>query len=1062
MPSEFFSRVKAVSIVLLYTMLFGILPMETALGQDSPDISQLNNSYTFLSPVKDAPMSFTSLGIQWEQDIPDGTSADIHIRFLEKDLWTDWYDMHSEIDGKFAENESNQSAFIATNLTKTFQYKIILNSGLTESTPVVSNIKFTYINVKDRRMESSAGNGLLSYLVPKANAATALNVISRSSWGADESLRVYTGDRPEPQLVKLEDDFYEKFKEELKLIKTVTTNAKGEKLTWPLEYPAKVTKIIIHHTATTKNLDNPKQAIRDIYYWHAISRGWGDIGYNYIIDTKGNIYEGRSGGDSVVGAHAGKGNVGSVGISVLGNYQESEVTSPIKNALTSLIKEKSALHNINIAGSSMFRGENLPNLIGHRDVMSTACPGTNLYALLPKLRESAQGERVAIVQERRRNASDIEKYNFDLVKSPSIVTADANTKSTVEITLKNTGKNSWSSKSYIMLSNNGIYEFLKSSGLIKSLAAGKEVKPGSTITFKIPIETAHASGLADIEIFPMVDGTKKMDKFIGIPIQINPSSYDFEFVSLSLKKNALKAGERTTATLKLKNTGTVSWEKTGANPIKIGTENPRDHISKILAVPGTRLAQMVQDKVNPGETAQFIINIKAPLQDGYYEETFAPVIEGVTWLPVKGEKIMFYVGTGAITGAVADNGINFDFTSGQTRLISFQLKNTGLTPWQKTGENGMKFETVRSAGVAVTDVQLVENTVTAGQSGNISLKVKAPTVDGKYRIMITPTVGGARVSTRPIVLFITVKSTSTVAVTPANTSPIVKANTSTSGKNNIRIGLGFIGNPIISATGSFKLFENDKEKAIFLKDEKVTVTYADGKFTVKGSKSTFTMTVPPKFVPQSGAILRIDNYENHPSWKPELNDNEYRGNLEVHYYENKLVVVNELDLETYLKGLAEISASDHYEKIKAVIVLARSYAKFYMTIGEKFPGAPYHLSDDPAKSQYYIGYGFEKRNTTGVRAVTDTSGEVVTYNGKLIKTPYFSSDDGRTRSAQEVWGWKDTPYLISVDDPGCKGQEMRGHGVGLSGCGSLYFAKQGKSYKEIIKYYFQGVEVVKQ
>jgi peptidoglycan hydrolase-like amidase len=109
-----------------------------------------------------------------------------------------------------------------------------------------------------------------------------------------------------------------------------------------------------------------------------------------------------------------------------------------------------------------------------------------------------------------------------------------------------------------------------------------------------------------------------------------------------------------------------------------------------------------------------------------------------------------------------------------------------------------------------------------------------------------------------------------------------------------------------------------------------------------------------------------------------------------------------------------------------------------------------------------LGYGFEIRNQTGVKAVNDTKGKVVTYNGKIIKTPYFTSDDGRTRSAEEIWGWKDTPYLKSVDDPGCRGQTMQGHGVGLSGCGSLYLANIGKNYEGIIKYFFQGVEIKNQ
>ena len=94
-------------------------------------------------------------------------------------------------------------------------------------------------------------------------------------------------------------------------------------------------------------------------------------------------------------------------------------------------------------------------------------------------------------------------------------------------------------------------------------------------------------------------------------------------------------------------------------------------------------------------------------------------------------------------------------------------------------------------------------------------------------------------------------------------------------------------------------------------------------------------------------------------------------------------------------------------------------------------------------------------------AVTDTKDYVVTYRRELVKTPYFNQSDGRTRSALEMWGWTNTPYLQSVEDPHCAGMIKRGHGVGLSGCGADGMAKEGKTYEEIIKYFYQDVEVEK-
>ncbi|MFA6550267.1 MAG: N-acetylmuramoyl-L-alanine amidase [Candidatus Gracilibacteria bacterium] len=156
----------------------------------------------------------------------------------------------------------------------------------------------------------------------KAEAAyTPLKIISRAGWGADESWRVWNGNRTIPKIKKVDSEYVEKFSDELQVVRRVNTNSAGQTLTWPLEYAKKITKFVIHHTDSKANLDNPKQKIREIYSYHALTRGWGDIGYNYIIDREGNIYEGRAGGEGVIGAHAGTANTGSIGIAILGSYE---------------------------------------------------------------------------------------------------------------------------------------------------------------------------------------------------------------------------------------------------------------------------------------------------------------------------------------------------------------------------------------------------------------------------------------------------------------------------------------------------------------------------------------------------------------------------------------------------------------------------------------------------------------------------------------------------------------------------------------------------------------------
>jgi SpoIID/LytB domain protein len=174
-------------------------------------------------------------------------------------------------------------------------------------------------------------------------------------------------------------------------------------------------------------------------------------------------------------------------------------------------------------------------------------------------------------------------------------------------------------------------------------------------------------------------------------------------------------------------------------------------------------------------------------------------------------------------------------------------------------------------------------------------------------------------------------------------------------------------------------------------------------------------------------------------------------------------LVNELPLEDYMLGLAEEPDTEPFEKQKAFAVAARTYAAWYMEeANRKFPGKPYDGSDSPATFQHYTGLTFERDNPRWLQAVNETGNMILTRNGQIMKPPYFSSDDGRTRSPAEV-GWSNFPFaeiFSSKSDPWCDGMELRGHGVGMSGCGAEGQANEGKSYLEILKYYYPGTMIV--
>jgi len=154
----------------------------------------------------------------------------------------------------------------------------------------------------------------------------------------------------------------------------------GGRLVWE-PYYYNVQKIIIHHTATPNNQD-PIYWMKTIYNFHSISNNWGDIGYNYLIDQYGNIYEGKLGGDEAKGYHAGSANANSIGISLIGDFTSTLPTQAAQDSLVRLIAEKASLFD--------FTPNYLSTVYGHRDVVATGCPGNAFYPLLSNIANSAR------------------------------------------------------------------------------------------------------------------------------------------------------------------------------------------------------------------------------------------------------------------------------------------------------------------------------------------------------------------------------------------------------------------------------------------------------------------------------------------------------------------------------------------------------------------------------------------------------------------------------------------------------------------------------------------------
>jgi len=1041
-----------------------------------------------------------------------------------------------------------------------------------------------------------------------------LKIVSRRGWGADETLRYKTSgsidDTNDVETnvsakVKNCNDLVAKYPKEFTYSKVVKKDTRGNVYSWPLQYSKQISKIIVHHTAeTNKKERSPKATMRAIYYYHTKIRGWGDIGYNYVIDREGVVYEGRAGGDFVVGGHAYCYNTGTVGISLMGNFENERVSKSQMSALIQLTDILSQKYKINPLGKKTFHGRDLANILGHRDVGATACPGANLYDELPYLRAQAARSGNYSFDE-----NELEKADFDakIVSSVKIVNLKPTEQKKLIFKFKNTGKKTWDNSTWLFVFGNP-----QENGIINGVVEGKnyvaadlkesKVSPGQTGTFEVEVVAGYEAGLFTFEFTPVLNNKYKINNSsIVQPFEVSTPTISYKFVKSKKLSRDVFAGEDFEYWVELKNTGNTSWFSEAGmlyqNAISLGTNRPQDRESLFKGDHLTRLAFLREPEVKPGQMGRFVFNLTAPERLGLYREYFKPVINGIKWLddqnmsfmvkvvepifrfrlPNRKQKQIFMTRGGEReytlnirnignfawdknklrfeiikhnsdlkiidaktlneltelkvdqdiapqseaelkfiikTSPSANNLLNFklvptynnrkvfkinipawviveakklkaelssklelfyDLKTGENRKILITIKNTGNVPWYKQGEHGVYLRPVSEHSrlyrskkwISETNVAVPsEEVIQPGEFANFTVWIgnnERGFINEKFKLYAR---GNGDVDMSPIE--IKARIIGKKISTPTSTKPIINQNSQTENNsvkinpitavNNIRVKLSFTGNKaIIGGDGGFSVTDLDGKVLYQNVSDDVKI---DFKNTTLGLNDSQRESVGMRFIPELGTILAVKNWDHSPAWNRNLNDNQYRGVLEVRIDDGQIIIINELPLEKYLQGIAEVSNNDPFEKQKVLAVLARTYAKFYLEPeNRKFPNKPYDASDDPDIFQKYLGYGYELRSPNFVKAVQATSGEVVTYKDDLVKTPYFSQSDGRTRSAQEVWGWNNTPYLQSVEDPYCIGLEMKGHGVGLSGFGAEKAAENGKTYREIIDYYYQGVKV---
>ena len=184
---------------------------------------------------------------------------------------------------------------------------------------------------------------------------------------------------------------------------------------WP-EVSSRLTAMYLHHTAGTNSYTKAQSAaiVRGIYAFHTGSRDWPDIGYQFLVDRFGTIYQGRRDAmtDLPIGAQAGGYNTDTIGVSAMGNFQTGNPPAAMVASVEKVFAWQAYAHGLNATGRATLitgssTGSNtkakagakvsVPVILGHRDTNGTACPGWRLYEKLPAIRKAVKKQVTAAI-----------------------------------------------------------------------------------------------------------------------------------------------------------------------------------------------------------------------------------------------------------------------------------------------------------------------------------------------------------------------------------------------------------------------------------------------------------------------------------------------------------------------------------------------------------------------------------------------------------------------------------------------------------------------------------------
>lgn len=570
-----------------------------------------------------------------------------------------------------------------------------------------------------------------------------------------------------------------------------------------------------------------------------------------------------------------------------------------------------------------------------------------------------------------------------------------------------------------------------------------------------------------------------------------PPKYEAKFFIESHKGLTLTSLEEVTYIVGFKNTGSREWRSDGKNYISVYSAKPYYRKSQFISPlweKEEKPGRLRDARVAPGAIGYFEIKLKAPEKPGTYNEVFALAVEELAWIgngqftiPITVEERPAYA---AALLLKSDNDLVLK--QGEEINVKVGWKNSGNVAWKERKIVSKSLEMASDTSLAPslfasskwpssTELARVNNDpVLPGQIGFVDFAIRAPNRKGKFAIRFAMIADGHEV-TGGEVEFIGNVTDETIL----NNLPAIEPLGLTA-EPNLRVGLCFIPYEIsdpgqvgidpcvsdqsqtlnVSAQVPLSLQNSGGALVATNIGGNLTVKFDPvSRFTVTANGSTYFFADAVRLVPSDmSSVLVFDSWKNLIASGE--NDNRQHGILEFRYLEDRhrVWVINELPLELYVKGLAEIPADWPLEAQKAQAIAARTFATYYLLAGGKH-ASQQHILNAGEGDQVYHGVGAELRRPMLSRAVEETRGIVVTYSGGVVATPYFAQSDGRTKSWAEVYGSPARLWLVSVETPYDLGKSRRGHGIGMSQMDAYGRAKSGATAEQILKHYYTGIEL---